>query len=404
MLLETLDLRTNDVLIYSQNMFNFNNSFKIIYKNEKNKRPKRISYFDVCAYVKDPSPKNLVIYRLLTNVNALDAYSTKYGYFIKINGKAELVYFDPIFAIKDLRHLRFDFDPKKFRFKIQQVGLTSLTKKEAEPSFAEVYSFDLRAIEAQNQNDKIFADAIFAFDPGYNDEDEPPPSEKGMSDEGKMERFFRNTKETPKTKTDHIAEDKGTKGQSLSPLNTPDGTKVHDLREEIIGLLKQAMGIESSSEYLVGSRGPDIEHRDARQESARQAKNAEVESSKYKGRRTKMEESKNEKIERRKDGEEGKANGSQQLAVSGQKSEVKSELASQDMSRSGKSEASSPRKTRVEAGSEKSEVSSPRKTRVEAGSQRSDEKAVNVFDLFKSTNKSNELSDRAKESIVLKFE
>ena len=261
MLLETLDLRTNDVLIYSQNVFNFNNSFKIIYKNEKNKRPKRISYFDVCAYVKDPSPKNLVIYRLLTNVNNLDAYSTKYGYFIKINGKVELVYFDPIFAIKDLRHLRFDFDPKKFRFKIQQVGLTSLTKKEAEPSFAEVYSFDLRAIEAQNQNDKIFADAIFAFDPGYNDEEEPAPSEKGMSDEGKMERFFRDTNETPKTKTDHIAEDKGTKGQSMSPLNTPEGVKVHDLREEIIGLLKQAMGIEGgvgSRKNLVGSRNDKL--------------------------------------------------------------------------------------------------------------------------------------------------
>ena len=348
MLLETLDLRTNDVLIYSQNVFNFNNSFKIIYKNEKNKRPKRISYFDVCAYVKDPSPKNLVIYRLLTNVNNLDAYSTKYGYFIKINGKVELVYFDPIFAIKDLRHLRFDFDPKKFRFKIQQVGLTSLTKKEAEPSFAEVYSFDLRAIEAQNQNDKIFADAIFAFDLGYNDEEEPAPSEKGMSDEGKMERFFRDTNETPKTKTDHIAEDKGTKGQSMSPLNTPEGVKVHDLREEIIGLLKQAMGIEGG----VGSR--------------------------------------NDKL------------GRKEIEVRGQSEGLLSEK-SEDRSQS---EGLLPEKSEDRGQSEgllpeKSEISPKDSSR---RSKNIEGEAINVFDLFKTTTKSNELSERAKESIVLKFE
>ena len=87
MLLETLDLRRNDILIYSQNRFNFNDNFKIIYKNEKVKRVRSISYFDVCTYVKDPSPKNLIVYRLLTNVNQLDAFSTKYGYFINVNGK-----------------------------------------------------------------------------------------------------------------------------------------------------------------------------------------------------------------------------------------------------------------------------------------------------------------------------
>lgn len=352
MLLETLDLRTNDVLIYSQNMFNFNNSFKIIYKNDKIKRPKRISYFDVCAYVKDPSPKNLIVYRLLTNVNSLDAYSTKYGYFIKINSKAELVYFDPIFAIKDLRHLRFDFDPKQFRFKIQQVGLTSLTKKEAEPSFAEVYSFDLRAIEAQNQNDKIFADAIFAFDSGYNDEDIPTSAEKVVSDEGKMERFFKTTKTTHSTKTEHIAEDKATKGQSLNPLNAPEVAKVQDLREEIIGLLKQAMGIEGGGE---GSREKDkLEMRNDKLENERN----EVRSTKYEGRRTKAE-SENEKSEVRSEKIEGKIT---------EKSEVRSQ-----------SEGLLLEKL-------------------------DDDASRSVFDLFKTTTKSNELSERAKETIVLKFE
>lgn len=233
MLLETLDLRTNDVLIYSQNMFNFNDSFKIIYKNARKKTPKKISYFDVCNYIKDPAPKNLIIYRLLTNINHLDAYSTKYGYFITVNGKVELIYFDPIFAIKDLRHLRFDFDPNHFRFKIQQVGLTSLTKKSEEPNFAEVYSFDLRAIEAQHQNDKIYSDAIFAFDPNFfedeNDEENSDDNDMNTSDDRR------------------IVEEKGSdKGEMVRP-KPADPQKVYDVREEIIDLLKQALNIPDTT-------------------------------------------------------------------------------------------------------------------------------------------------------------
>ena len=246
MFLETLDLRTSDVLIYSQNMFNFDESFKIVFKNEKLKRPRRITYFDVCSYIKDPSPKNLVIYRLLTNVNNLNAYTTKYGYFIKINGKNELIYFDPIFAIKDLRHLRFDLDPDKFRFKIQQSGLTSLTKKESEPNFAEVYSFDLKAIEAQSQNDKIFADAIFAFDENYVDKEIDDAPGKDLN----KERIHHidttsNIQQELAVSPVKISEDRNAPGSQFSILRSPDNENVHDLREEIIRLLKHAMGIDS---------------------------------------------------------------------------------------------------------------------------------------------------------------
>lgn len=238
MLLETLDLRTNDVLIYSQNLFNFNDSFKIIFKNAKAKRPQRISYFDVCSYIKDPAPKNLIIYRLLTNVTNLDAYSTKYGYFIKINGRVELIYFDPVFAIKDLRHLRFDFNPDRFRFKIQQVGLTSLTKKEAEPNFAEVYSFDLRAAEAQNQNDKIFADAIFAFDPNFVDEDN--------STFDRQDNGLRND-HSGELSSSKIIEEKESVKTNMKQPTANDMQKAYDIREEIVELLKHALGIENQN-------------------------------------------------------------------------------------------------------------------------------------------------------------
>jgi hypothetical protein len=239
MLLETLDLRRNDVLIYSQNRFNFNDNFKIIYKNEKVKQRHHISYFDVCSFVKDPSPKNLIVYRLMTNVNHLDAYSTKYGYFIKVNSKVELIYFDPIYAIKDLRHLRFDLDPDQFRFKIQQVGLTSLTKKETEPNFAEVYSFDLKAFEAQNQNDKIFADAIFLFDDIRDEEgrlEQVDPVEKVEARYAGSQKAFSNLNQ--------IAEERTNKPQELMRVDSPNSEKLQDLREEIVDLLKQALGIE----------------------------------------------------------------------------------------------------------------------------------------------------------------
>lgn len=244
MFLETLDLRTNDVLIYSQNMFNFDESFKIVFKNEKLKRPRKLTYFDVCSYVNDPSPKNLVIYRLLTNVSSLNAYTTKYGYFIKINGKNELIYFDPIFAIKDLRHLRFDLDPGKFRFKIQQIGLTSLTKKEAEPNFAEVYSFDLKAIEAQSQNDKIFADAIFAFDENYVDKEIDEISEKDKIHHNDIPATFQQELSINPV---NISEDKSEPVSHFSILRSPENENVQDLREEIVGLLKHAMGIDSAN-------------------------------------------------------------------------------------------------------------------------------------------------------------
>jgi hypothetical protein len=241
MFLETLDYRANDVLIYSQNKFNFNDNFKIIYKNEKVKRVRNISYFDVCAFVKNPAPKNLIVYRLLTNVNHLDAYSTKYGYFIQINGKAELIYFDPIFAIKDLRHLRFDLDPERFRFKIQQVGLTSLTKKydpsikPTEADFAEVYAFDLKAIEAQYQNDKIFADAIFAFDEVI-DESETPQQHINVANPVIKKDFAE--------RVPGIAEDRNISSSQLNRVASPNAEKIIDLREEIVDLLKQALGIQ----------------------------------------------------------------------------------------------------------------------------------------------------------------
>ncbi len=137
-------------------------------KNEKNKSPHRIDFLDVCEFISDQTYKNIIAYKLLTNVKNLDPYSTKYGYFIKVNEKLELFYLDPCYAIKDLKHLKLNVSPTDFRFKIQQVGLTNLNSPTY--SFRVVFSFDLKAVETQYQNDKVFADALFVFDDSYSDE------------------------------------------------------------------------------------------------------------------------------------------------------------------------------------------------------------------------------------------
>jgi len=164
MLLETLDILENDVVIFSKNEFDLENNFKVIFKTNDVKKVENIDYFEVCKFLIDPVPKNLILYRLLTNIGDLDAFTTNYGYFLRTKGSMELVYFDPVFAVQDLSHLKFNLEPDKFRFKVQQVGFTSSSNENDEAVFKEVYSFDLKAAEAQKQNDMIFAKAIFALD------------------------------------------------------------------------------------------------------------------------------------------------------------------------------------------------------------------------------------------------
>lgn len=233
MLLETPDIRTNDILIFSENVFDFYKNFKIVFKREPSQKPQSITYFDVCEIISDPNPKNLIVYRLLTNVTELDAYSTKYGHFIKINGNQELIYFDPVFAIHDLKHLRFDFNPDSFRFKIQQIGLTNYPGLSKQVGFEEVYGFDLSGVEAENQNDKVYADAIFAFAPGYDDNDEVIPSARKQIDNGVDFK---------------ITEEKREPELRIQKVELSDEKKSLDSKEERISYLKNILGIETGND------------------------------------------------------------------------------------------------------------------------------------------------------------
>ncbi len=243
MLLETLDVRKNDVLIFSQNKFDFEDNFRIVYKREEDKRPKNITYFEVCEFVKEASPKNIILYRLLTNVENLDAYSTKYGYFVNIRGKMELIYFDPVYAIKDLRHLRFNIEPEKFRFKIQQVGITYDSVKDAEPIYREVYHFDLTADEAQHQNDKIFADAIFVFDDSYHNEFSLRKDSEKSSDGTTLSA-------ATEINQNDIMEDSGEGVKNLSKVNFSAQKDSLSERDKKVELLKAALGLRTKNDNL----------------------------------------------------------------------------------------------------------------------------------------------------------
>ena len=173
MLLETTDIKKNDVLIYSENRFDLESNFKIVNKKSPTKNPQSISFYEIGKYINLPVPKNMIVYRLLTNHLSFNASITKYGFLISIEEAVELVYFDPVFAIKDIELIKKIIDFDTFRFKIQQIGLTSLSKKGKFLDYTEIFAFDLNADEARHQKDRVYAEAIFAFDvtfPGEEDE------------------------------------------------------------------------------------------------------------------------------------------------------------------------------------------------------------------------------------------
>ncbi len=240
MFLETLDVKSNDVVIFSLNKFDFKNNFWLVQKNSKSKIPNSINFIKVCEFVKNTVPKNLVVYRLLTNSKNVDAFSTKFGFFIDINSQMEVIYFDPIFALKDLNYLAFTDSIVNFRFKIQQIGLTSISKSSDEPSYKTVYSSDLRAYEAKYQNDKMFADAIFAFDEGYND------NIYAVEESGEnLNLNFGTNKTISKvfTQESKIIEEKKKENVKLNKLNLSETEQPAVSREQKMNMLKKALGI-----------------------------------------------------------------------------------------------------------------------------------------------------------------
>lgn len=257
MLLETLDVKKNDVIIYSQNIFNIEKNFKIIFKDDPDRLARKITYSDVCRFVNEYVPKNLIVYRLLTNIRDFQMQLSHYGFLLNINGNAELIYFDPVFAVKDLEEYGQIENLQNLRFRIQQVGLTTLNRKGNLPNYAEIYNVDLEAMESKFQNDKVFAEAIVSlgktFRGGKNEENRGQKAQAGKSfadrvkspATGDRKEIITEQKENLKTIDHDVAEDRDFDYKQILRMNSRPGTSADDVektstRERIWGEKKRS--------------------------------------------------------------------------------------------------------------------------------------------------------------------
>lgn len=206
MVLETLDVKKNDIFIYSENRFKLNDNFRIIYKDAVNKAPRNIHFNKVIEEINNENPKSLIIYRLLTNCDKIDVEQLKYGVPIYINGMPEIIYFDPIFAMKELEDVVQSLEVYDIRFRIQQVGLASSVRTFGKNNFTEIYSFDLSSTEAKWQNDKVYAEIIFINENiDFNNVTDSHPDEKEID---KKITKISEEQRTGKTLENEVEEDK----------------------------------------------------------------------------------------------------------------------------------------------------------------------------------------------------
>jgi hypothetical protein len=156
MLLETKNIQENDIIIYTRNSMDENYNFRIVFKNDPQTHHRVISFEHVKRLITEYFPKNLIAYRILCNFPDITIGNVKYGCVIMANGEPELIFTDPVFAVQTIEDYIQYNDNIDFRFRIQQVGYTTLNKVEGKTNFQEEFVFDLKIEEAINQNDEIF--------------------------------------------------------------------------------------------------------------------------------------------------------------------------------------------------------------------------------------------------------
>ncbi len=161
MLIESNENKNYGVIIYSENRFDFVNNFTKVNKSDPNTH-ENIDFKEVSEFISQPIEKNLILYRLITNDENLDPFSSKLGYFIKVSDRIEVVYFDPVFIIKDIDNLSITIPRDEFKFKIQQVGYKTSSVDGYSSIYEERFSIEMSDVEAKNQNDSLFAKTMLS--------------------------------------------------------------------------------------------------------------------------------------------------------------------------------------------------------------------------------------------------
>jgi len=162
LLIETYEHNKSGSIVFSKNEYDFLTNFVIVDKSEP-EISKNLDFKEISTFINKPVKKNLILYRLLTNDEDLDPFSSKIGFFIKLEKKIEIVYFDPIFIMKDLEFLKITLPKDEFMFKIQQVGYRTKTILDDSVIYKEHFCIDLSGDEAKNQNDSIFAETMLSL-------------------------------------------------------------------------------------------------------------------------------------------------------------------------------------------------------------------------------------------------
>jgi hypothetical protein len=162
MLLETKNIKENDIIIYTRNSMDENYNFRIIFKNDPHIHHRLISFEHVKKLITEYFPKNLIAYRILCNFPDIKISSAKHGCVIMADNEPELIFTDPVFAVQSIEeYIQFNHN-SEFRFRIQKVGYTTLNKVDGKANFNEEFVFDLNIDEAINQNDEIFVQPLIA--------------------------------------------------------------------------------------------------------------------------------------------------------------------------------------------------------------------------------------------------
>ena len=160
MLLETKNIRENDIIIYSRNSMDENYNFRIIFKNDPHTHHRLISFEHVKKLITEYFPKNLIAYRILCNFPDITIGNVNYGCVIMADNEPELIFTDPVFAVQTIEeYIQYNHNIE-FRFRIQKVGYTTLNNIEGKANFKEEFVFDLNINEAINQNDEIFVSPL----------------------------------------------------------------------------------------------------------------------------------------------------------------------------------------------------------------------------------------------------
>ncbi len=156
MLLETKNIKENDIIIYSRNSTDENYNFRIIFKDDPQTYHRLISFEHVKKLITEYFPKNLIAYRILCNFPDITIGNVNYGCVIMADGEPELIFTDPVFAVQTIEEYIQRNHNIEFRFRIQKVGFTTSNKIEGKSNFKQEFVLDLNIDEAINQNDELF--------------------------------------------------------------------------------------------------------------------------------------------------------------------------------------------------------------------------------------------------------